>query len=125
MTKLVADIAAVIKAEGRDKAIVIGHDWGAAQAWAFAFAHPEMLDKLVIMSVPHPTAFAHELATNPIQQRNSAYARNFQKEGSENALTAEGLAGWVKDPGREGEIHRGVQALRFCGDDELLPRQLS
>lgn len=96
--KLVADIEAVIKAEGRDKAIIIGHDWGALQAWSFTFAHPDMVEKLVIMSVPHPTAFAKELATNPIQQRNSAYARNFQKEGSENTLTAEGLAGWVRDP---------------------------
>lgn len=96
--KLVADIAAVIKAEGQEKAIVVGHDWGALISWSFAFAHPEMLDKLVIMAVPHPTAFQRELATNPIQQRNSAYARNFQKEGSENALTAEGLAGWVRDP---------------------------
>jgi pimeloyl-ACP methyl ester carboxylesterase len=98
MPNLVADIAAVIKAEGRDKAIVVGHDWGAAQAWAFAFARPEMLDKLVILSVPHPTAFARELATNPKQFQNSQYARNFQKEGSENNLTAEGLAGWVRDP---------------------------
>jgi epoxide hydrolase 4 len=114
MTKLVADIAAVIKAEGRDKAIIIGHDWGAAQAWAFAFAHPEMLDKLVIMSVPHPTAFAHELATNPIQQRNSAYARNFQKEGSENALTAEGLAGWVKDPAEKAKYIEAFKRSDFA-----------
>ena len=99
MPKLVADLAAVIKAEGRDKAIVIGHDWGAAQAWAFEFAHPEMVDKLIILSVPHPTAFAHELATNPQQYQNSLYARNFQKEGSESVLTAEGLAGTsTKDP---------------------------
>lgn len=98
MTKLVADIASVIKNEGRDKAIVIGHDWGAAQAWAFEFAHPEMVDKLIILSVPHPTAFAHELATNKVQYEHSQYARNFQKAGSEDKLTAEGLAGWVKDP---------------------------
>jgi pimeloyl-ACP methyl ester carboxylesterase len=98
MPKLVEDVAAVIRAEGRDKAIVIGHDWGAAIAWNFAFARPEMLDKLVIMSVPHPTAFAKELAVNEVQRRNSQYARNFQKEGSETTLTAEGLAGWVRDP---------------------------
>jgi len=114
MPKLVEDIAAVIKAEGRSKAIIIGHDWGAAQAWAFAFAHPEMLDKLVIMSVPHPTAFARELATNPIQQRNSAYARNFQKEGSENALTAEGLAGWVKDPAEKAKYIEAFKRSDFA-----------
>jgi len=39
MPKLVEDIVAVIKAEGYTKATVIGHDWGAAQAWNFAFSH--------------------------------------------------------------------------------------
>jgi pimeloyl-ACP methyl ester carboxylesterase len=112
--KLVADIAAVIKAEGRDKAIIVGHDWGALISWSFAFAHPEMLDKLVIMSVPHPTAFQRELATNPVQQRNSAYARNFQKEGSENALTAEGLAGWVRDPAEKAKYVEAFKRSDFA-----------
>lgn len=97
MPKLVADVDAVIKAEGRQKATVVGHDWGAAIAWNYAFAHMDKLDNLVILSVPHPTSFAKELATNKQQQENSAYARNFQKEGSEKNLTAEGLAGWVQD----------------------------
>jgi pimeloyl-ACP methyl ester carboxylesterase len=54
--------------------------------------------KLIILSVPHPAGMARELATNADQQKNSQYARNFQQEGSETRLTAEGLAGWVKDP---------------------------
>lgn len=98
MPKLVADVQAVIQAEGYSKATVIGHDWGAAISWEYAFAHPETLERLVILSVPHPDSFAVQLATNKQQQQNSAYARNFQKPGSENNLTAEGLAGWVQDP---------------------------
>jgi pimeloyl-ACP methyl ester carboxylesterase len=98
MPKLVEDVQAVIKAEGASKATIIGHDWGAAISWEYAFAHPETLERLVILSVPHPDSFAVQLATNKRQQQNSAYARNFQKPGSENNLTAEGLAGWVKDP---------------------------
>jgi pimeloyl-ACP methyl ester carboxylesterase len=39
-----------------------------------------------------------ELASNPEQQKNAAYARRFQAEGAEQGLTAEGLARWVKDP---------------------------
>jgi pimeloyl-ACP methyl ester carboxylesterase len=109
MPKLVADVAAVIKAEGRDKAVIIGHDFGAMIAWNFAFDRPEMLDKLVILSVPHPTTFANELATNPVQLRNSQYAVNFQKEGSEKNLTAEVFAGGIKDPA---EKARYVEALK-------------
>jgi pimeloyl-ACP methyl ester carboxylesterase len=98
MPNLVGDVAAVIAAEGQKKAIVIGHDWGAAIAWNTVFSRPDLVDKLVIFSVPHPTGMTRELATNPDQQKNSQYARNFQQPGSEKNLTAEGLAGWVKDP---------------------------
>ena len=98
MPLLIADIAAVIKSEGKSSAIVIGHDWGAAIAWQVAINRPDLVEKLVILSVPHPTTFAREMATNADQQKNSQYARNFQKEGAEKMLTAKGLAGWVKDP---------------------------
>jgi len=98
MANLIGDVAAVIKAEGRTKAIVVGHDWGAAIAWQVAINRPDLVDKLVILSVPHPAGFLREMSTNPAQQANSQYARNFQQPGFEKNLTAEGLAGWVKDP---------------------------
>jgi pimeloyl-ACP methyl ester carboxylesterase len=98
MPNLVGDVAAVIKAEGQPNATVIGHDWGAAIAWNVAMSRPDAVNKLVILSVPHPAGMARELATNKAQQEGSNYARNFQKVGSEKMLTAEGLAGWVKDP---------------------------
>jgi len=115
MPNLIGDVEAVIRAEGRDKAIVIGHDWGAAIAWQFAFNKPEMLDKLVIMSVPHPAAFAREMANNPAQQANSQYARNFQQEGSESRLTAEGLAGWVQDPEDKAAYVEAFKRSSFAG----------
>ena len=92
MPKLVADVDAVIKSEGRAKATVIGHDWGAAIAWNYAFAHMDKLDNLIIMSVPHPANMSRQLNASP---QSSDYARNFQKEGSEKNLSAEGLASMV------------------------------
>jgi pimeloyl-ACP methyl ester carboxylesterase len=98
MPNLVGDIAAVVAAEGQRNTILIGHDWGAAISWQVAFQRPDLVNKLIIMAVPHPAGMAREMATNKAQQAGSNYARNFQKEGSEKNLTAEGLAGWVKDP---------------------------
>ena len=98
MPNLVGDVGAVIKAEGQMNAIVVGHDWGAAVAWNVVLSRPDLVNKLVILSVPHPAGLQRELATNKAQQEGSNYARNFQKAGSEKNLTAEGLAGWVKDP---------------------------
>jgi pimeloyl-ACP methyl ester carboxylesterase len=112
MPKLVEDVRAVIKAEGYSKATVIGHDWGAAQAWNYAFAHPETLERLVILSVPHPANMGRQLKAAP---ENSNYARNFQKEGSEKNLTAEGLAGWVKDPEMKPKYVEAFKRSSFAG----------
>jgi pimeloyl-ACP methyl ester carboxylesterase len=98
MATLVSDVAAVVRARGRDKAVIVGHDWGGAVAWSFAMMHPEMTERLVILNLPHPRGLARELATNPEQQRASSYARVFQMEGAHTNLTAAGLAFWVKDP---------------------------
>ena len=98
MPLLVADVAAVIRDLGHDKAIIVGHDWGGAIAWNFAMRNPQMTEKLIVLNLPHPRGLSRELVHNPQQRENSQYARNFQKEGSEKALTAEGLARWVTDP---------------------------
>jgi pimeloyl-ACP methyl ester carboxylesterase len=98
MPKLVADVDAVIQAEGYKTATVLGHDWGGSIAWMYAFTHPEKLDNLIVLSTPHPILFMQQMQTNPAQQASSQYARNFQKEGSEAGMTAEGLARRVQDP---------------------------
>ena len=95
---LVSDIAAVIKHFNTSKAVVVGHDWGGMVAWSFALKHPEMTDRLIILNLPHPNGLRRELATNPDQQKNSAYARFFQSENASQLVKKETLVGWVKDP---------------------------
>jgi pimeloyl-ACP methyl ester carboxylesterase len=97
MELLVSDVLAVIRHFKKEKAVIVGHDWGGAVAWNFAMAHPEACDKLIILNLPHPWGLGRELANNPDQQRNSQYARNFQKPGAHKKLSARGLSGWVKD----------------------------
>jgi epoxide hydrolase 4 len=97
MPLLVDDIGAVIKAEGRDSAVIVGHDWGGAVAWTLAMTHPEWIQALVILNLPHPNGIQREIRNNPEQKKNSQYAFNFQKPGAESTLSAEKLAAWVKD----------------------------
>jgi pimeloyl-ACP methyl ester carboxylesterase len=98
MPLLIGDVEAVIKDAGQNSAIVVGHDWGGAVSWAFAMAHPEMVDKLIILNLPHLRGLARELAHNPEQAKNSQYARNFQQPDAGSKLKPENFAGWVKDP---------------------------
>ena len=67
-------------------------------AWTFAMTHPEMTDRLVVLNLPHPRGLIRELGTNPAQQKNSQYARNFQKPDAAQHVSVEYLTGWVKDP---------------------------
>jgi epoxide hydrolase 4 len=97
MTLLVDDIGAVIKAEGRSSAVIVGHDWGGAVAWTLAMTHPDWVQALIILNLPHPYGIQREIKNNPQQRKNSQYAFNFQKPGAEKNLSAEQLAGWVKD----------------------------
>jgi pimeloyl-ACP methyl ester carboxylesterase len=50
--KLVDDVINLIHFFGREKAAIVGHDWGAAIAWVVALKHPESISKLVAMQVP-------------------------------------------------------------------------
>ncbi len=97
MKHLVADVWAVIGHFKKEKATIVGHDWGGAVAWNFAMRYPKACDKLIILNLPHPWGLARELANNPDQQKNSQYARNFQKPGAHEKLSARGLSGWVKN----------------------------
>ncbi|MBO0939622.1 alpha/beta hydrolase [Fibrella sp. HMF5335] len=76
--KLVADVLGLIDAAGVDKAIIIGHDWGAVVAWWLAASHPERVDKLVCMNVPHYAVMLRFLRKSPRQLLKSWYTAFFQ-----------------------------------------------
>jgi pimeloyl-ACP methyl ester carboxylesterase len=95
---LVDDVRAVIKHLGRDKAVIVGHDWGGRVAWGFAMKYPEMTSQLIICNLPHPRGVARERAHNNEQKVNTAYAQRLKEPDSHKNLTAEGLARRVKDP---------------------------
>src|ERR1019366_4567272 len=76
---LAADIAALIKNLGAEKAIVAGHDWGAAVAWALASLYPGVVSKLGILNVPHPAEMRKAfLSFNLAQILKSYYIFLFQ-----------------------------------------------
>lgn len=77
MSEFVNDIKGVIQALGYDRCVLVGHDWGGAIAWNFAYAHPEMVEQLVVLNIPHPAKFAEGLRT-PQQLLRSWYALAFQ-----------------------------------------------
>lgn len=83
---LVEDVAGIIKAFGRDRAHIAGHDWGAIVAWFFAGTHPEMTKTLTVLSVGHPAAVAAASHDDQDQQERSRYVGLFLMEGKAEAV---------------------------------------
>ena len=115
--KLVGDVRAVVRHFEHDEAVVVGHDWGGMVAWSFAMQHPEMCERLIVLNLPHPNGLRRELANNPEQQKNSQYAREFQKPDAAKKLRAEGLAFWVQDSEAR---KRYVEAFRRSSFEAML-----
>lgn len=122
MANLVGDVAAVIRHLGADKAVIVGHDWGGAVAWQFAFALPQMVDKLIILNLPHPNGMGRELANNPEQQQNSDYAQRFIAGAATDPdiffgmpMTAQNLSGWVTDAAARPRYVEAFERSNFAG----------
>jgi pimeloyl-ACP methyl ester carboxylesterase len=80
-----ADVIALLDLLGIDKAVLVGHDWGAAVAWQVAIHAPERVERLVALSVGHPAAF-HDAGWP--QRLRSLYMVLFQARGvAERLLT--------------------------------------
>jgi pimeloyl-ACP methyl ester carboxylesterase len=85
---LLADLEAVVAAQGAPVDLVVAHDWGGALAWALAAQRPELLRRLLVINAPHPAAFLRELRHSTAQQAASAYM-NFLCRPDAEALLAE------------------------------------
>lgn len=58
MDQFIKDVKGVIAGLGYERCVLVGHDWGGAIAWNFAYAHPEMVERLIVLNIPHPAKFA-------------------------------------------------------------------
>jgi pimeloyl-ACP methyl ester carboxylesterase len=75
---LAADVVGLIQALGRERALLVGHDWGAAVAWHTAMHYPQAIAKLGILNVPHPAVMVRTLRSSLRQIMKSWYIFFFQ-----------------------------------------------
>ena len=122
VSELVMDVAGLLDAAGVESAHIVGHDWGANIAWAFATFFPGRTQSLTAFSVGHPTAFA---SVGAAQQIKIWYTLLFQFEGvAEEWLTKDDGAnfrGWFRHPEasrvlghleRDGSLRTGIHWYR-------------
>ena len=75
---LADDAVGLLRAAGRESAVVVGHDWGAAVGWWMATTRPAVVDRLVAINVPHPAVFRRTVSRDPRQLLRSWYMLFFQ-----------------------------------------------
>ncbi|HEX8858664.1 MAG TPA: alpha/beta fold hydrolase [Actinomycetes bacterium] len=101
---LIADVVALLDVLHVDRAAVVGHDWGAALAWAVTRFVPDRVTRLVVVSVGHPIAAA---AAGLAQRQRSWYMLWFQFPGvAERVLPEDDWAffrHWAWNDARPGE----------------------
>ncbi len=92
--RLADDVRGLIRELGAERAHLAGHDWGAAAAWITAMNHPEVVERLAILNVPHPRRMLQGLRT-PRQLAKSWYILFFQLPWlPELSARARGWWGW-------------------------------
>ena len=103
----IGDIVAVLDQLGVERAHVVGHDFGAATAWALAAFLPDRVDHLVALSVGQATAFR---SVGVPQLEKSWYMFFFQFPGvAEEWLSADGWANfraWCHHPDADAIVAR-------------------
>jgi pimeloyl-ACP methyl ester carboxylesterase len=107
----VADIVGMLDALGLSRAHLVGHDWGAFIAWMTAILHPDRVERLVVLSVPHP------LAPRTLRQREMAwYQLFFQFEGVAEAWLQHDEWALLRDFLRgDGDVDRYIEDLSRPG----------
>lgn len=96
-SKLVADVRAVIMAEGTERATIIGHDWGGFVAWHTAMDAPDLVERLIVLNMAHPWAISRDLANSALQRKASEYVRLFRHPQAHTQIPLARLSSWVKE----------------------------
>ncbi|MDH4046950.1 MAG: alpha/beta hydrolase [Gammaproteobacteria bacterium] len=115
--KLIGDVLGLLKAYALDKAVFVGHDWGALLLWQMALSHGEKIAGMIILNIP----FYASPSSDPVQLMRERlgehfYIVNFQDSDEADRRFAADVAHFFDIMMRRNQISRA----RF---DQLPPEK--
>jgi pimeloyl-ACP methyl ester carboxylesterase len=115
---LASDLSLLLDALGESSAVVVGHDWGSSIAYGAATAHPERVDKVVVIGIPHPLTLKPRPA-EALEGRHFLYFKfpwaAFTARAFDLKLVDRLYRRWAPHwdgPEREASVADAVEALR-------------
>jgi pimeloyl-ACP methyl ester carboxylesterase len=137
--QLTGDMVGLVRALGEERAIIVGHDWGAPVAWHCALLRPDMFHAVALLSVPYLMRSWTDLRPTEAMQRMAGeqefYQLYFQEPGQAEAeqihhydrWTREGLLpvaragceGLVLPPGDQAATKGGLWRLSYTRSNRL------
>ncbi len=91
-SRLVGDMVDLITSLDTGPLTVLGHDWGAAVAYALAISQTDLVERLIIVNGVHPAPFQRELAKGGAQSEASQYIEFLRTPDAEARLAADDFA---------------------------------
>ena len=71
--RLIDDVCGLLDALGLERAVFVGHDWGALLLWQMALLRPERIERLVILNIPH----FDRLPADPIEMMRARFGNDY------------------------------------------------
>jgi pimeloyl-ACP methyl ester carboxylesterase len=111
--KLIGDLTGLMDAGGIDKAVIVGHDWGALVAWQMGLMAPERMAGLVALNIP----FFKRPPLNPIllmrlRLGRDFYIVNFQESDEADRRFGEDPVRFIDTMMRKRRVNRDLPPKR-------------
>jgi pimeloyl-ACP methyl ester carboxylesterase len=87
---LIGDLKGLMRALSLEKAVVIGHDWGALVTWQMSLLEPDLMAGLICLNIPHiPRPPINPILYMRLRLGKDFYIVNFQKSDEADRRFAE------------------------------------
>jgi pimeloyl-ACP methyl ester carboxylesterase len=111
------DALALMSALGAERAVVIGHDWGAVAALAATTLAPERVAKLVVVAIPHPGATTPDALLKADHFLTYPWPGAARRFGANDASGVDGILRKWSPTWRPTETERDEAKLAFRAPD--------
>jgi pimeloyl-ACP methyl ester carboxylesterase len=113
--KLIGDLQGLTAALNIEKAIFVGHDWGAMLVWQMALLAPERMAGLITLNIPHiPRPPINPITYMRLKLGKDFYIVNFQESDEADRRFAEDPAKFINTMmrRRQASTHRDESSSR-------------